>query len=129
MLNEYAEEIIFVLFFTLSARHLDFKALSGALPLVGIFVVLRAVGKTMGAVLGGRLSGASSRVRRYVAAGLIPQGGIVIGLALMIHRAPSFAPFADRLVSVVIGATIVHELAGPVLAKIALTKAGEVPGH
>ena len=52
--------------------------------------------------------------------------GIVIGLALALNRYDSFSEFFDLLLAVVMGATVIHELVGPLLAKQALTKAGEI---
>jgi Kef-type K+ transport system membrane component KefB len=126
ILERYTEELIFVLFFTLSGMHLKFSALSGSLFFIGCFVVFRSIGKTAGAILGSSLSRASSTVKRYAFWGLIPQGGIVIGLALMIKANPVFANIADSLIGIIIGATIIHELIGPLLSKIALRKAGEI---
>jgi len=61
--------------------------------------------------------------------GLIPQGGIVIGLALMIKQNHAFDEISDIIISVIIGATIIHELIGPIIAKISLIKAGEIKGE
>ncbi|MCF8112138.1 MAG: cation:proton antiporter [Desulfobacteraceae bacterium] len=126
MLERYTEELIFVLFFTISAMHLNFDALSGALGFVVLFVLFRAAGKFAGTSVGATLSGASGKVRRYTAFGLLPQGGIVIGLALMIRGKPEFAPIADTFIGIVIGATVIHELIGPVMAKLALSRSGEI---
>ncbi|MBS3732138.1 MAG: cation:proton antiporter, partial [Desulfobacterales bacterium] len=120
------EELIFVLFFTISAMHLNFAALSGGLGFVALFVLFRAAGKFAGTFLGAALSGAPRKVRRYTAFGLLPQGGIVIGLALMIRGNPEFAPIADTFIGIVIGATVIHELIGPVMAKLALNRSGEI---
>ena len=126
MLERYTEELIFVLFFTISAMHLNFAALSGGLGFVVLFVLFRAAGKFAGTFLGAAVSGAPRKVRRYAAFGLLPQGGIVIGLALMIRGSPEFAPIADTFIGIVIGATVLHELIGPVMAKLALIRSGEI---
>jgi len=127
MLERYTEELIFVLFFTLSAMHLNFAAFSaGVVSLVVLFVIFRAAGKFAGTFVGATLAGASQKVRRYTAFGLLPQGGIVIGLALMIRGKPEFAPVADTFIGIVIGATVLHELIGPVMAKLALSRSGEL---
>lgn len=126
MLERYTEELIFVLFFTISAMHLDFSVLAANAPLILLFVIFRAAGKIGGAFIGGALSHASRKVRRYTAGGLIPQGGIVIGLALVIKQNPAFAALSDVLINVVIGATIIHELIGPLLARRSLEAAGEI---
>jgi hypothetical protein len=77
-------------------------------------------------MIGASVSKAPLPVKRYTFWGLIPQGGIVIGLALMIKANPAFANIADSLIGIIIGATIIHEIIGPMLSKIALRKAGEI---
>ena len=119
------EELIFVLFFTLSGMHLNFSVLSTSYILVLFFVVSRAIGKFSGTFVGASVSKSSTAVKKYTASGLIPQGGIVIGLALMIKQNPAFGAISDIIITVIIGATVIHELIGPVLAEMTLKKAGE----
>jgi Kef-type K+ transport system membrane component KefB len=125
LLERYTEDLIFVLFFTLSGMHLSFTGLGTSLPLIGAFIVMRAVGKFGGAYLGAHAASAPRSVRRYASFGLLPQGGIVIGLALTIRARPEFHAIAETLVGVVIGATVLHEIVGPIAARIALTRSGE----
>jgi len=126
MLERYTEELIFVLFFTISAMHLDFSVMLSNYLLIIIFIIFRSLGKLTGTVAGGKLSKSSLSVQRYTVGGLIPQGGIVIGLALVIKQDPVFNPIADIILNVIIGATIIHEILGPVISKFALEKAGEI---
>ena len=126
LLERYTEELVFAFFFTLSAMSLNVGTLIHTLPLVAIFVVFRALGKVSGAVTGAALGGAPSRVGRLTSMGLIPQGGIVIGLALLIRAKEEFAPLAPTLIAIVIGATVIHELIGPILSTLSLRKAGEI---
>ncbi len=126
ILTENTEELIFVLFFTLSGLQLDFSILFNYLPLALIFVILRFSGKYLGTKIGGNLSKADAKVKKYTFGGLIPQGGIVIGLALLIKQHAEFSHIADIIISVIIGATIIHEFIGPIFAKISLKKAGEI---
>ena len=126
MLERYTEEIIFLLFFVISGMHLNFTVLGNSLILVAFFIISRAIGKYSGVYLGGLLANSEKKIKKYTAGGLIPQGGIVIGLALMMHKNPNFAPFADVIVSGVMGATIIHEVIGPILAKRTLKNAGEI---
>lgn len=127
VLERYTEELIFVLFFTLSAMHLDFSVLVANLPTILLFVLFRSLGKFTGTFLGGKLAHSSRPVQRYTVGGLLPQGGIVIGLALLIRQDANFSDFAAILVNVIIGATIVHEIIGPIVSKAALRLAGEIP--
>ncbi len=126
ILERYTEEIIFLLFFVISGMHLNFTVLGNSLILVLFFIISRAMGKYSGIYLGGLLANSDKKIKKYTAGGLIPQGGIVIGLALMMHKNPKFAPFADVIVSGVMGATIIHEIIGPILSKRTLKNAGEI---
>jgi Kef-type K+ transport system membrane component KefB len=127
VLERYTDELIFVLFFTLSGMYLDFTVLKTALALILFFVIFRTIGKVSGTVVGALASKAPENVKKYTAGGLIPQGGIVVGLALIMKQNPAFDTFSDIIISVVIGATIFHEIIGPITAKISLSKAGEIP--
>jgi Kef-type K+ transport system membrane component KefB len=105
---------------------LDFSVLLHYLPLVVFFILLRTAGKISGAITGAALAKASANVKKYVAGGLIPQGGIVVGLALIIKQNHEFDHISDIIISVILGATIIHELIGPISAETALKKAGEI---
>jgi len=126
ILERYTEELIFVLFFTISGMHLKFSVLSTSYILILFFILFRALGKVTGSKLGAHIAKSSTNVKKYVAGGLIPQGGIVIGLALLIKQNNAFDQIADIIISIIIGATVIHELIGPIIAKISLRKAGEI---
>ncbi|BBO88663.1 cation:proton antiporter [Desulfosarcina ovata] len=126
ILERYTEELIFILFFTISTMHLNFSVLASNYLLIFMFVFFRLIGKIGGTAMGGKLANASDRVQKYTAGGLIPQGGIVIGLALVIKQNPAFNTVSDVILNVIIGATIIHEIVGPMLSKWALSKAGEI---
>jgi len=122
MLERYTEELVFVFFFTVSAMQLDVGVLRSTWPLVLVFVGMRMAGKYAGARTGAALARCPQAVRRYVAGGLIPQGGIVIGLSQMIRHQEAFRPFGDVVVSVVVGAAVIHEIVGPVLSRLSLRR-------
>ncbi len=126
ILERYTEELIFVLFFTISAMHLDFTVLTANYLLILVFVVFRSVGKFSGTLIGGKISKSSIKIQKYTAGGLIPQGGIVIGLALAIKQKPAFDSISGIIINIIIGATIIHEILGPIISKFALEKAGEI---
>jgi len=126
LLEDYIEPLVFVLFFTISGMLLDIQVLFRYFPLVLFFVLFRSAGKLTGAYLGATLGRAPRAVRRYTGFGLIPQGGIVIGLALVLQREAAFVDLSNILLSVVIGATVLHELIGPLTSKLAIQKAGEI---
>lgn len=128
MLERYTEELIFVLFFTLSGMHLNFSVLSKSLALVFLFAIFRIFGKVTGTMVGASISKASAAVRKYTAGGLIASGGIVVGLALMLKQTPAYNAISDIIINVIIGATVIHELIGAICVKMVFKKAGEIKG-
>jgi NhaP-type Na+/H+ or K+/H+ antiporter len=126
ILERYTEELIFILFFTLSGMHLNFSVLANFYIFVFLFVILRTIGKFLGVIIGSGVSKTSSKIRKYTTGGLIPQGGIVVGLALLIKQNPAFDTIADIIIGIIIGATVIHELIGPISARLTLKKAGEI---
>lgn len=126
VLQRYTESLIFVIFFVIGAMHLSFSTLAHSLVWVILFVLLRAGGKFLGTYVGGSIAKVPPKVKRYVAGGLVPQGGIVIGLALMIQHMKALHGLAGILISIVMGATIFHEIIGPFLSLLSLKKAGEI---
>ena len=126
MVDRYLEELIFILFFGISGMHLDFSILYTSLPIVMVFVLSRFIGKLVGVRLAGAVFRAPDRITKYAIGGLIPQGGIVIGLALVSNTYSELAPLSGVLISSIIGATVIHELVGPILSKWALHGAGEL---
>ena len=125
LLEESVEPVVFIVFFTVSGMLLDVAVLIQFMPIVLVFVFFRSIGKLVGANVGARLGKASLNVRKYAGWGLIPQGGIVIGLALLAQQEAALAPISHILLNVIIGATVIHELIGPLTAKLAIMKSGE----
>jgi Kef-type K+ transport system membrane component KefB len=126
MLERYTDELIFVFFFTLSGMQLNFSIFFSYLPLAVFFVIFRTFGKISGALIGATAAKSPRKVRKYTWGGLIPQGGIVIGLALLIKQNPAFANFSDIIISIIIGATVLHELIGPIISRKMILAAGEI---
>jgi Kef-type K+ transport system membrane component KefB len=125
-IRDYLEETVFVIFFVIAGANLQLNILKSLFWVVLIFVVLRTVGKFTGTFLGGVISKAQANVRKYTAFGLIPQGGIVVGLALVVTQDPTFSPISLPLLNLILGTTVLHEFVGPLFTEIALKKAKEV---
>ncbi len=119
-IDNHIIEIVFMLFFILSAMHLDLSALL-ALPLAVItYLLLRMIGKIGGAYFGARVSGCDRSIQQYLGLGLFPQAGVAIGLALSIQDHSGFEAFAPMILNIIIATTIVHEFIGPFLTRYAL---------
>jgi Kef-type K+ transport system membrane component KefB len=115
---------LFMVFFVISGADLNLAALP-AVGLLGVLYLLaRGLGKYFGTVLGAGLVKADPNIRKYLGFTLLPQAGVAIGMAqLAILKLPTYG---TQIQVVVLCATLVNELIGPVLSKIALTKAGEI---
>lgn len=124
---KYIENIthpIYLLFFFISGAELDITLL----PTVGvigiIYIIVRVIGKVIGTAIGANISKAEPVVKKYLGYTLIPQAGVAIGLAGI---ATSVVPeYGNKIQAIILCATIVYELVGPLITKIALTKAGEI---
>ncbi len=115
---------MFLLFFVSSGADLKFSVL----PMVGlvgaIYIVVRVIGKVVGASLGAAACHAEEKVRRYLGFSLLPQAGVAIGLSLA--AAETVPQYAPQIRAVILCATLVYELIGPAVTKTSLRKAGEI---
>ena len=123
-ITDYITPPVFMLFFVLSGASLDITILP-SLGIVGvIYILMRIAGKITGSWLGATISKAPAAVRKYLGPALIPQAGVAIGLSLLAEQV--VPDYAAQIRAVVLCATLVYELIGPVISKITLQKAGEI---
>ncbi len=118
---------LFMLFFVISGANLDLNALK-TVGMVGVvYILTRSVGKYFGAFLGATVVHASDKIRKYLGITLLPQAGVAIGMAqIVLVELPQYGA---SIQAVVLCATLIYELVGPVLTKLSLEKAGEIPAH
>jgi Kef-type K+ transport system membrane component KefB len=127
---EQAGPVVYVLFFALVGAGLQIDKLP-EMGLLGLaFIALRITGKYVGAWLGGYLAGNAPAVRNNLGLALLSQAGVAIGLALASSTrfddlGPEGEDLGDLVVNVVTATTFVVQLAGPILVKTALIRAGE----
>ena len=119
---------LFILFFVLSGAELDLSVFSDMnVVLIGaVYIVVRALGKYIGAGVGSRLMKCEPQVQKYLGITLFPQAGVALGMSL---TASSLGAEGALVRNIVLFGVLIYELFGPVLTKIALTKAGDItPG-
>lgn len=115
---------LFLLFFAISGAELNLATVL-SVGVVGIvYLATRSAGKWFGAFLGATVTKADTNIRKYLGVALLPQAGVAIGMSQIV--AASFPDIASTVTTVVLCATLIYELFGPVLTKIALQKAGEI---
>jgi len=120
--DNHLKDIIFLLFFTISAMHLNISFLTQMPLSIIIYVTLRIIGKMFGVWVGSKLSNADNDIGRYLGLALFPQAGIAIGLALSLQEITDFETVAPIILNVIIATTLIHELIGPFLTKYILIK-------
>ena len=115
---------LFLLFFVLSGANLDLSVLP-TVGMVGVaYVLARALGKSLGGTMGAVVEKCDPNIVKYLGLTLIPQAGVAIGMARMSMTAlPEYGAVIN---AVVLSGTLIYELTGPVITKIALTRAGEI---
>ena len=113
-------------FFVLSGAALDLGVFSHLqYVLVGIvYILIRSLGKYLGARVSSTAMGCDSNVRRYLGITLLPQAGVALG---MCAQAMALGEFEGSVIrNVTLFGVLIYELAGPLMTRYALQKAGEI---
>ena len=127
-ITEHWTPVVFLLFFIISGAELDLAVLPTVGLLGVLYLVLRSLGKYFGARLGASVVHENENVRKYLGVALLPQAGVAIGMSQIVVSA-LHEDYGTPIRAVVLCATLIYELVGPLLTKFVLTKAGEiVPG-
>jgi len=123
--NDFASPV-YVLFFTLAGASLNLSILS-AVGLMGIaYVFSRAFGKMFGAWVGARSVKADKVVTNNLGLALLPQGGVSIGLIVLVRQ--QLPEYAVAISTIIMFSVLIYEVSGPIFAKIAIQRAGEING-
>ncbi len=126
LIERYTDELIFVIFFSLSGLHLQLSSVAGSVLLIAIYIVARAIGKYGGIFVSSSILNTDPKIKKFAAGGLIPQGGIVIGLSILLTKDPEYVSIGSLIIGVVIGAALIHEISGPLISRLTLKKAEEI---
>ncbi len=117
---------LFVLFFVLSGAELELGVFAN-IAIVGCgitYIVFRSLGKYIGAYAGARWMKCSDEIRKYLGITLLPQAGVALGMSMTVTETMGEA---GRLIrNITLFSVLIYELAGPLMTKIALMKAGEI---
>jgi Kef-type K+ transport system membrane component KefB len=120
-----ADPPLYAAFFVLAGAELPI----GMLPQIGItglaYVVMRSIGKIAGAWAAVRRMHMPERVQQQLGLCLLSSSSLAIGLTIQVRQ--QFPDIAQRVTAVVLAGVIVFEIVGPILARTALIRAGEVP--
>ncbi len=136
-LSEFSEDImkrserwtapLYAVFFVLSGAQLDLTVLRypSVLLIGAAYILVRCAGKYLGARVSSGWMHCSPTVRKYLGVTLFPQAGVALG---MVVSAQALGPEIGSLVrNIVLFSVLVYELVGPMLTKLSLARAGEIP--
>ncbi len=116
---------LFVLFFVLSGAELDLRVfLKWEYIVIGIvYIAFRSAGKIIGANVSSKFMNCAPSIQKYLGITLLPQAGVALGMSMIVA---SKMQNGGTIRSIVLFAVLIYELVGPLLTKIALTKAGDI---
>ena len=116
---------LYVLFFVISGAELELSVFASlSVVLVGvIYIASRSVGKYSGAFLSAKAVKCDEHIVKYLGVTLLPQAGVALGMAI---KASALGADGAMVANITLFAVLIYELVGPLLTKIALTKAGDI---
>jgi Kef-type K+ transport system membrane component KefB len=124
-LINYITPPIFIMFFVLSGAELNLSLLL-KVGIIGIIYILsRVAGKIFGSWFGAKVTHADPKIQKYLGYALIPQAGVAIGLSLIATQVLN-PEMGSQIRTIILVATLIYELIGPIVTKKALQAAGEI---
>jgi len=124
---------IYIIFFVLVGARLSLGSMPAWIwALVAAYVLMRSLGKWVGAYWGGRISKAEKPVQNYMGMALFAQGGVAVGLSIVAShnlqhiQVTEAMSLGDMIIFTVTATTLCVQLIGPAFAKLAIKKAGEI---
>ena len=80
----------------------------------------------LGAALSAKAVKADNAVCKYLGLALLPQGGVSLGLSIIVKK--QLPQYSEAITTVILFSILIYESLGPILSKIAIEKAGEING-
>lgn len=107
---------------------LDYHLILGAGALTAVYIIARAIGKILGAYIGGKVSKADKNICKYLGLSLLPHSGVSLlftGIAVttLLPIAPEYATMIQGTIA---AAAVINEIIAVFLAKQAFKMAGEI---
>ncbi len=116
---------VLILFFVISGAELELSVFSSlSVVIIGVvYIISRSVGKYYGAYASASLMKCDKNIVKYLGITLLPQAGVALGMAIKAHELGADGAI---VANITLFAVLIYELVGPLLTKIALTKAGDI---
>ena len=120
---------IYVLFFVIAGLNMELELLTGIGLLGIVYIICRCFGLISGSYLSALVSKADVLVRNNIGLAILSQAGVAIGLSLIAaHKlaAIGYEELGALIVTTVAATTVVFEIIGPLGARFAIKRAGEI---
>lgn len=117
---------LFALFFVISGAELDLRVFTDAI-IVGIgviYILFRSIGKYVGTWMSAKWMRCDENTCKYLGITLLPQAGVALGMCVTAGK--QLGEQGDLIRNIILFSVLVYELFGPVLTRMALTKAGDI---
>lgn len=114
---------ILIVFFVAAGASLQLDALAHIGAIAALVAIARMALMRAGTRLGAHVSGIEPPIDGLIWMGLVAQAGVTLGLVTLV--ADEFPDWGARLQTLVVALIALHQLAGPVLFRSALVRAGE----
>ena len=116
----------YILFFTFAGASLDLSVLFDVGWMGIAYILARGGGKMIGSYIGAVWSKANPVIRDNLGLALLPQGGISIGLSVLVRQ--QLPEYAVGITTIIMFSVLIYETFGPIFAKIAISRAKEING-
>lgn len=118
---------LFILFFVLSGSELEFEVFKDPAVIgIGIvYIIFRSLGKYFGTSISAKLAKCEPNIKKYLGITLLPQAGVALGMSITVLNS-GFGEEGIMIRNIVLFGVLIYELFGPMMTKIALTKAGDI---
>jgi Kef-type K+ transport system membrane component KefB len=113
----------YAIFFVIAGADLNLD-LVGSMGVLGVaYLVMRALGKFVGARIGARRLKMEPQVQSFLGFGLMAQAGLAVGLTITVGR--QFPQYYPVISTVILSSVVVYEMFGPISTKFAIVQSGE----
>ena len=120
---------VYCVFFAAAGAKVDIEAVRVFWPVALAIVGVRVTMIYSGTWLGAKLGGLESPARNWLWTALIPQAGVTVALITSLERAFGEYRWSVALVSLLLAVVAIHELIGPLLMRVGLSRCGEIDGE
>ncbi|HID25979.1 MAG TPA: cation:proton antiporter [Thermoplasmata archaeon] len=120
---------VYIMFFVIAGLNLHVGLLMTIGALGGMYIICRSLGLIGGSYLAALLSKADPVIRDNIGFGILSQAGVAIGLALLASQkltSLGLPEIGSLIVTVIAATTVIFEIIGPLSARFAISRAGEI---